>query len=370
MAMRLGLYTDTFLPLLGGAEMVLHRLASEMKNRGHSVCVIAPRVSGADEPTLPYHVVRYRKPFSKRFGVKLILPRLLRMHRREPFDLLHCHAAYPQAYVAAEFSRRTGVPYVVRPHGSDVVPGRHVRRDPTLEPRLREGLMNAAAVIAQGDSLKQVIVDLSVVPSERIVVIHNGVNLDDFVQSELFDHPRPYILGLGNLIKRKGFDLLLRAFAKINSSNLDLLIAGDGPEAAGLKQLAQDLSIEARLRFVGCIDGQAKIDLYRSAELFVCPSRAEPFANVILEAMACDLPVVASNVGGNLEMVDDGRTGLIFESQNIDDLATKLQQFMDNGALRQRMLEATRQHIKQFDLQTITDQYLDLYRKAITCAAC
>ncbi len=100
--MRVLCYTDTFLPLVGGAETVLDNLARQLTRRGDSVTVLAPRVRGAppDDDDRPYAVRRYRKPFSKRVGVRLILPRLLAMHRRQRYDVIHCHSAYPPAYVA------------------------------------------------------------------------------------------------------------------------------------------------------------------------------------------------------------------------------------------------------------------------------
>lgn len=358
--MRIGFYTDTFLPAVGGAELMLHRIASRLHDRGWRVRVLAPRADG--EPSLPYPVERYRKPFSKRFGVKWILPRLRRMHAVEPLDVLHCHAAYPQAYVAAAFKRETGVPYVVRPHGSDVLPGRRIRRDGTLEPRLREGLAHAATVIAQGAYLKDVVSELGV-PDERITVIHNGVDLAQFARHAPFDHPGPYMLGLGNLKTRKGFDVLVRAYAELRDPPMDLLIAGDGEEAQALNDLARDLGVAERIRFIGRIDGQDKVNLYRSAELFVCPSRQEPFANVILEAMACDLPVIASNVGGNVEMVVEGETGLLFETENAASLTAALQQMIDDAPRRDRMREATRQRAQLFDMDRVVDRYAELYQR-------
>ncbi|MEZ6044813.1 MAG: glycosyltransferase family 4 protein [Planctomycetaceae bacterium] len=224
--MKVCLFTDTFFPNVGGAEMVLDHLARELLNRGDTVVVLAPKSRQShDDSQYAYPVVRYRKPFSKHFGLRLLLPRLIRLHQRYQFDLIHCHAAYPPAYIAKSLSSMTNVPVVVRPHGSDILPGERMRKHPRIENRIRDTLNAVDAVIAQGDFLKEEITTLGVSP-EKVHVIHNGVSLENFAAGEVYPHPKPYCLSLGNLSHRKGFDTLIRAYAELDSPPFDLLIGG------------------------------------------------------------------------------------------------------------------------------------------------
>src|SRR5574341_2245571 len=107
--MRLGFYTFSFLPTVGGAEILLHGLAESLVERAHEVTVWAPRVRGKDNRiTTRYRLRRYARPSSKRFGARQTLPMLvLETWRRRP-DVLHCHGAYPAGYVGAAFKRLTG----------------------------------------------------------------------------------------------------------------------------------------------------------------------------------------------------------------------------------------------------------------------
>ena len=288
--MNLCFFTDTFFPLVGGAETVLHNLAIRLTESGE-VHVFAPRVRKVNNRLdVPYHVHRYGKPSSKRYLVRQVLFKLAWLHARYRFDLIHCHSAYPPAFVASTFKRMARVPVVVRPHGSDVVPGGRIRKNKRLETRLRKALSSADAIIAQGTYLRDIILKLGV-KGDRIHIIHNGVDLELFSRGKTFPHPRPYVLALGNLIPRKGFDILLKAYAGLKEPTPDLIIAGPGPEEDNLKRMTGDLGIDSKVHFTGFIGGQQKVDLYRSAEFFVCPSRKEPFANVILEALASGLPV-------------------------------------------------------------------------------
>lgn len=362
--MNICFYTDTFFPWVGGAETVLDNLARELTGLGHHIVVLAPKARNTHDAQYPYEVVRYRKPFSKRIGLRLMVPRLVMLHRRHRFDIIHCHSSYPPAYVALAFRKLFDVPIVVRPHGSDVLPGGRIRSNPRVEKKLKRTLARVDAVIAQGAFLKATVEELGVDPA-KVYVIHNGVNLKEFSQGKPFGHPRPYMLGLGNWIPRKGFDVLLRAFAMLRDDAPDLLLAGRGGEEEKLKTLARELGITQRVRFVGFIQGQPKVDLYRGAMFFVCPSRIEPFGNVILEAMASGLPVVATAVGGNTELIADGERGLLCESENPESLADALQRMLENPQLVSEFSLAATKFVAEYDWPVVAGHYLERYRQVI-----
>jgi len=369
------LYTDTFLPDVGGAQMVAHNLAARLCQQQRHVVVVAPRprhVDGSDEKKGDaqegrYQVSRFRRPISKRWGVRLVLPRLIRLHRRHRFDVLHCHAAYPQAYVASTLKRLYGIPYVVRPHGSDILPGERIRSNPRLERRARQGLADADAVIAQGEFLKDVIVNLGV-NENQVRVIHNGVDLSEFADAPPFSHPRPYILALGNLLHRKGMDVLIRSYARLASPRADLLIAGTGGELEALRALSNELGVASRVRFVGFVSGVEKVSLYRGAEFFVCPSRREPFANVILEAMAAGLPVVATDVGGNRQLVGSGRHGLLCRSEDVEGMADTLGTLLDAPDRLSEARAAVPEYVARYGWERIAQEYASLYDEVARAA--
>lgn len=360
------LLSDVSLPQLGGAQTVLDCLARRLLAAGHRAVVVAPRPREAwDDARLGYPVVRHRRPFSKRLGTRFLLPRLLALHRRERFDLVHCHAAYPQAHVAATLRRLTGLPFVVRPHGCDILPGEAIRRSPRLERRMTRAVAAADLVVAQGEFLRDVIEEVGV-PAERIRVVNNGVNVADFRAAEPFPHPRPYLLGMGSLVPHKGFDLLLRGYALLPADRPDLLIAGDGPERERLGVLARDLGIDREVHLLGSVTGGRKVSLYRSATCFVCPSRREPFANVLLEALASGVPVVATDVGGNREIVSHGENGLLCTAESPHDLADAMGRILADTSLAADLRSGATTTIQRFDWSAVADRYLDIYREVVT----
>jgi glycosyltransferase involved in cell wall biosynthesis len=368
MSLSICFFSDVCPPTLGGAQTVLDQLCRQLVRLGHRPLVVAPPAREPfDDRSLGYPVVRHRRQWSKRFGVRAILPRLLAQHARHRFDLVHCHAAYPQAYVAETLRRLAGIPFAVRPHGADVLPGDAIRRSPRLESRMRRALGAADAIIAQGESLRDVIVDVGVDP-RRITIINNGVDVAAFTVAEPFPHPRPYILGLGSLVTHKGFDLLIEAYARLRDPDVDLLIAGDGGEASALGKLVQRLGLGDRVRLLGPVTGDRKVSLYRTAVCFVCPSRREPFANVILEALASGLPVVATDVGGNRELVHPEANGLLCQPESPSALAAAIQQLLDEPQLRARLREAAVPSIAGHDWPRVAERYVEVYRSVVAAS--
>ncbi len=360
------LYADVALPVIGGAQTVLDQLARTLLELGHRPLVVAPAARGAwDDGVFPYPVVRHRRARSKQLGTRLLLPRLLLLHRRHHFDLVHCHSAYPPAYVARTLRRLTGLPYIVRPHGADVLPGDTIRSSPRLERRMLAGLRLANGIIAQGAYLRDVVLEAGV-SADRVHVINNGVDVAAFATAEPFHHPRPYVLGLGSLVPHKGFDLLVRGFALAGVSGVDLLVAGQGPESARLQALAGTLGMGERVHLLGNVTGARKVSLYRSAKLFVCPSRREPFANVILEAFASGTPVVATNVGGNRELLQGGDAGILCAPESPEALAAALRTVLDDTTLEQRLRRRSLETATVHDWPEVARKYVACYRQVLS----
>lgn len=363
--MKICLFTDTFYPTVGGAEGVLHNLSLHLSHEGHSIHVLAPKAKRYHEPdSFSYHVIRYGNPSSKRFFVRKTLINLTWVYLRYGFDVLHCHAAYPQAYVGVAFKKWFNTPVVVRPHGSDIIPGGRMRKSKRIEKRLINALLRSDALIAQGEYLKNILLDIGI-DNEKIHIIHNGTDLGRFTKGSTFYHPQPYILAVGSLIHRKGFDILIRAFKDIKNQEIDLLIAGQGREEFSLRDFCKTYKIENRVHFLGLVRGQDKVNLYRTAKFLVCPSRKEPFSNVIIEAMASGIPVLASDVDGNRELVKHGINGLLFSPENIGELSKQLQQMIENPHMLTKLGVEARKSVAGFDWSDVVPKYLSLYEKVL-----
>ena len=368
--MRILLYTSTFFPTTGGAEYVVHYLATLFARMGHTAHVLAPRPkrSARKDGEIPkeYPVYYYRRPPSSRWGVRMTLAKLWRLDRCHDYDVIHAHVAYPPGYVAATFGRFTRAKIVVTPHGSDVIPTERLRQNPRLDARVRRALSEADAVTAISRSMRDTIIDAGA-PAPKVHLIPNAIDPSEFEEKGPFPHTSPYILAVGGFRKRKGFDTAIRAFNMVAAERpgIELCIAGDGAERENLQRLAKDLALADRVVFPGNVLGPDKIRLYNSSLFFVCPSRwEEPFGIVNLEAMAAGKAVVASSRGGIADIVVDGETGLLVPHDDPEAMAKAFRRMLDDEGLRIRLGEnGARRVAENFTWERIAREYLDLFEK-------
>jgi glycosyltransferase involved in cell wall biosynthesis len=204
----------------------------------------------------------------------------------------------------------------------------------------------------------------------RARVIFNGVDLEDMGADPVdlpFDR---YVLALGRVVPKKGFDLLLEAFARIASSvpNVGLVIAGDGPERGPLQQRALDLGLRKRVYLPGQLS-QAEVNgVMRDAEVFVMPSRVEPFGIVALEAWRAGVPLIASSRGGAGEFVEHGVSGLVVDPSSPVALETALQSLLGSSDLRSELSRAGLRQVQRFAWPRLAGLYADLYAQVAPVA--
>ena len=172
------------------------------------------------------------------------------------------------------------------------------------------------------------------------------------------------LTALGRFVKKKGFDTLLEAFASLREeeSNVKLTIGGDGPERKALKQLAKDLGIIDKVEFVGWVEDVA--EFFSGSDLFVLPSREEPFGIVILEAMAVGIPIVTTKTQGSLEILDK-KMAHFTEASNAKKMAKDIRASLQSDQ-RYKFAELCKQRFDTlYTPEKVTGQYLNLYKELL-----
>lgn len=249
-----------------------------------------------------------------------VYPLLRRMKRQGRLDLIDAHFAYPDGYAATLVGRWLGVPVTVTLRGTEA---RHAR-DRWLAGRVRCAMTGARRVFAVSESLRQVAIGLGI-EAAHVRVVGNGVDLDRFsplpraqARARLgLSDDAPVLITVGALVERKGFHRVMSELPELRRShpNLTYLVVG-GPSPEGdwsehLRDLARSTGIEDAVRFLGPLSPDELRVPLSAADVFVLSTRNEGWANVLLEAMACGLPVVVTDVGGNAEVVCDGSLGIV-----------------------------------------------------------
>jgi sugar transferase (PEP-CTERM/EpsH1 system associated) len=297
-------------------------------------------------------------------GNNYVLPlKLARLFRRTRTDIIHTRN--PEAFFYGFLGARlAGV--------GSVIHSEHGRTFPDKSHRMfvqRLFTRFTDEVFAVSEQLKSDLVTHVGLPAPRIDVIYNGVNPDKFhggdrtsVRRELGVRENGIVIGsVGRLAAVKNYGLLLQALPELLSSHdVTVMLVGDGPERRVLEALSDDLQIRQRVRFLGHRDDVS--DLLAAMDIFVLPSHSEGMSNTLLEAMAAGVPVVASAVGGNTEIVRDQQDGLIFPPGDIERLGACLALLCRDGSYRQRLGRSGYERVLHaFSIRAMIDRYEELY---------
>lgn len=286
---------------------------------------------------------------------KLKLLKRLRQHFvAGQYDVVHTHNTYPQFY-AAPAARFAKVPVVINTqHGRGCGPGSKAAWQFRIANRFTDcvvGVSEDATRLCQGQDRHS---------AAKMRCIWNGVDLQRFQYFGPVDEL--HAVSVARLSPEKDFPTLIRAIAlvKQRQPNFRVTIVGDGKERPSLEQLAVELDVADRITFAG---EQSDIPTFlRQAGFFVSSSRTEGISLTLLEAMGCGLPILATAVGGNPEIIDDGRTGRLVPSENPEALADAIDQMCRDQEMWRTMGELGRDRVERhFSLRSMIDRYSALY---------
>ena len=384
--MRILVLNYEFPPLGGGAGNATACLAREWAARGHAVEVVTggfrglPRVEERDG----YVVRRIRSPRARQgqcsvgemlsFMVLSCLPAVGRGLGFRP-DVVVPFFGIPSGPAALLWQMLGGTPYVVSLRGGDV-PGfdekhmgwMHRMTGPVTSLLWR----NAAAVVANSAGLRATAERFA--PDLPILEIRNGVDTVRFAPRAegASDGGGKFAVGeggvqllfVGRLARQKGVDVLLEALGRIRGLGWRLTIAGDGPERAALAEQVARLGIAERVDFRGWVQREELPDLYRGANVFVFPSHDEGMPNVVLEAMASGLPIVATRVPGNDELV--GENGVLVPPGDAEAFASALERVLSDTAVRRAMAAKSREvAVERYAWSAPARAYEELFERIV-----
>ena len=373
--MRILILNSEYPPIGGGAGNASAHIAARLERMGHVVTVITSRFG-----TLPHREqtgdltivrvagLRRRQDRSTPLEqVLFLLSASFACLRLVPQLKPHATLAFfglPSGAVAWLMKRIYGMPYVVSLRGGDV-PGfrpydfRIYHR--MIAPFLRIIWKQAAAVVANSKGLRKLA--LAFDSRFEIPVIPNGIDLD-YYQTPDRDWSVPRLLSVGRLVHQKGLDLAMRALGGLKEVDWEWCIAGDGPEMQALQTLARQLGLADRVKFLGWQSREELVQTYQQTNVFLFPSRHEGMPNAVLEAMASGMPVIASCIAGNDELVVNGQTGYLVPSEDIEALQTALKKLLNDSALRREMGGAARRLAQEsYSWESTARQYAHLLEK-------
>lgn len=302
-------------------------------------------------------------PFTLAWAAKRLLRKLLKQGLK--VDLIDAHYLYPDTVSAAKLSDWSGIPFVATARGSDVS---QIGKMSKPKAMILECCSKASHVITVSQSLNDLLQQMGV-DADNITTLRNGVDLERFkrmpnarpavcAETEL-DPNKPIVVFAGWLIPRKRVDILIDALR--HSKNTQALIVGDGPLRTELELQAAEAELAHRVAFVGKKKPDEIVKYFSAADLLCLPSEREGWANVMLEAMACGVPVVARAVDGALELITTKIAGRLVDGSKPEAYAEAFASILTSN----HDPEHVRAFAEKFDWQATTNGQLKIFRRAV-----
>lgn len=373
-----------FHPWIGGTERQALKLSQALAEKGVDVQIVTGWwFRGTPQREVVEGIPVFRNlTLWEMFGIKglrkfggylYILTLLLYLwRRRAAYDVIHVHGLSYHTFAAVLagrwFGRKTLTKLANSGPASDIFKMRIGQQLAFSHYMLPTALGSDRFVALTGTIVEELI--NAGVPAVHISELVNGVEHDRIAaRSNYALHHPPRLIYVGRLHEQKGVDVLLQAFGQLIERDLAqgacLKIVGDGPLRNALVSLAEDLNISHRVEFFG--ETNCVLEQLYQADIFVLPSRAEGISNALLEAMACGLPVVVSEVPGNADVVQDEENGLVFTTEDPNSLAQALSLLLEQSDLRQQLGRMARQTVEErYSLNFVADRYIAMYQELLS----
>ncbi|MEC8759054.1 MAG: N-acetyl-alpha-D-glucosaminyl L-malate synthase BshA [Bacteroidota bacterium] len=364
-------------PTFGGSGVVATELGKALATQGHEVHFITydqPVRLGSFRPNVYYHEVRISKyPLFDYPPYELVLAsKMVEVVRQQKLDLLHVHYAIPHAssaYTAKQILKDGGIhlPVITTLHGTDIT---LLGKDPSFEPVISFAINQSDAVTAVSSSLRSdtyklfgINRDIEVIPNFICPGHFDGLG-SEHDRSEFATEGEALVCHVSNFRSVKRVEDVVRAFALLAEERpARLLMVGDGPDRPAAERLARDLGVTDRITFLGKLKNP--LEALALADLFLLPSESESFGLAALEAMACGVPVVATEAGGLPEVIRHGVSGMLAPVGDVERMADHAA-FLLAPENHERFRKQALERASSFHIDAILPLYLAAYERILT----
>lgn len=369
MRLKIGI---TCYPTVGGSGVVATELGKLLAEKGHEIHFITSSVPF--RLNRMYHNIYYHQVGVSQYSVFQYPPydialsnKMAEVMRREKLDILHVHYAIPHAVCAILGKQMAGsnCKIVTTLHGTDITV---LGYDPSLTDAIRFGIERSDAVTAVSNALVQETYQL-IQPEKEIIPIYNFIDERIFKKISSSHLKEEYgirtdekvIIHVSNFRSIKRVPDVVKVFARIfEKMPAKLLLVGDGPEMTVVSKLVSDLGLDEGVFFLGKQDNLE--ELYSISDLMLLLSQKESFGLALLEAMACGVPCIGTNVGGIPEVIQNGVNGFICEPGDLADIVQKSLYLLENSEIHRQFSERSVLTVKQkFYSRKIVNRYESIY---------
>lgn len=387
--MRIMILAEDFKPNVGGVAEYTYQLAHNLKLLDNTICVITNKTKRSElfDQKATIEIVRNNFSNRNRFTKSFLLNRTF-FHKAKEVnpDVIILNSlgtlslSYAiNCYILAKAKR---IPYIVMTHGTEI------SKDTSFTNRTIKKILlrGAKAIIANSTFTRKIVEEKYGIKKRKFIVLNPGISSDwlkDYTKQKIVDYSleeltkgRKVILSIGRLIERKGFDKAIEAINKVKEEipNLIYIIGGRGEYENKLNEMVRKKKLENYVHLVGYLTDKQKAALYNKADLFIMPNYMldngdyEGFGIVFLEAASYGIPCIAGNIGGSVDAVKHMETGIIVNSNNINEISGAIMKLLKNERLS-KMLGAKGKCrvISNYRWELLVEKFYEELKKLVKC---
>ena len=369
------MFNNEFPPLGGGTGTVNFELFNCFKNYDNLIIDLISSASGKKKETKKFseNITIHKLPVGRKnihhasnaelisyfikasfFGIKL--------GKKNKYDFIFVWATVPASFPALILKFFKKIPFIIRISGPDI-PGYEQRYNTVykiISPFIKFAWKKSELIISKCKSEKEMILEIN--PKLKIKTIYNGVDTEKFKPGDKNSDNNLRLICPARLIKHKGQYTLIKAVSDLKKRGIVVYanLVGEGDEKDALVKFAEEKGVSQEIYFSEYVPREKMPEEYRKADIFVLPSHKEGMSNALLEAMACGLPVIVTDVGGTEELVDE-KNGFVFKPGDTVALTKILKHIFKKKEIINKLGQNSRKKVENFKWKNIAEEYLKLF---------
>lgn len=362
--------TPYFYPIQAGAELYVYEVAKYLVKKNYEVSVLTKHFGNLTDFELIDGIKVYRVrslDIPKLRSFIAFMPMLNKALRLE-YDFIHAHITYPSAIIAYIINKIKKTPYIVTCQGDELLDYPESKELKYIKPILELALKNASKIHCISNAIKNSLINNFNISKSKIEVIPNGVDLKKFRPTAKINLKEKFnaefiLINVSRLSPKNNIEKTIEAFKLVSKKhkNIKYLIVGEGKEKKNLKKLIDKLNLGSDVILMGWIRHDELPAYIAGSDAFIRTSITEGLGIVFLEAMACGTPVIASRVHGILDIVEDYKTGLLVDPNDVNQIAKKIAEIIEDESLRERLSRNGINFVKNFEWAKICERSEKLY---------